>query len=87
MLATIKDTKNPRKTTLVVKDSTADDQIISFAKWDLPGPQQALHAEVTWHEDVKQEFLEKYRDLAESAKNRVVGDTSCYSKNFHSCSS
>jgi hypothetical protein len=79
-LTVVKDGQNPRKAVMVVRDSTEDNQIISFAKWDLPGPQSALHTNIIWHEDVKQEYLDKYHDLAESAKRRVIGDAKCYSK-------
>jgi hypothetical protein len=82
MLAILKDTQNPTKSILVVRDLSKDNQIISFAKWDLPGPQSALRADITWHADVRQEYLDKYHDLAESAKCRVVGDANCYSKIF-----
>lgn len=78
MLPAIRNTKDVRKAVLVVRDSTANDRIISFAKWDLPGAQGGLHSGITWHEDVKQEYLDVYHELAETAKQRVVGAKPCY---------
>ena len=81
MRAIIQEKKDPSKAVLVVRDSTVGTQIISFAKWDFPVNQPSSHSEVIWHEDVQEQYLDKYHDLAESAKQRVIGDTLCYSKN------
>lgn len=81
MKRTIQHTANSKKKILVVRDSNTKDQIISFAKWDLPispGLQQELHPGAQWHQDVRQEYLDTYHDLAEAAKQRVIGDTPCY---------
>ena len=81
MLHTIQNAQAAAKTVMVVRDTEAENQIISFAKWDLPGVSKVEHhAGVIWHEDVRQEFLEIYHKKAEHAKARVVGDTPCYRK-------
>lgn len=78
MKRTIENAANSKKKILVVRDSSRDDQIISFAKWDLPGVQEELHSGAQWHQDVRQEYLDTYHELAEAAKTRVIGDTPCY---------
>ncbi|KAF4635966.1 hypothetical protein G7Y89_g2126 [Cudoniella acicularis] len=82
MLHSIENLEASRKVVLVVRDSEAIDQIISFAKWDLPGIQQNHPVEVSWHEDVNQGFLKQYYNLAEAAKDRVVGKEKCYRMTF-----
>src|SRR5579859_4343946 len=48
MLYSIKK-QDARKAVLVVRDTDADNQIISFAKWDLPGLSEGVHHPgVTW---------------------------------------
>jgi hypothetical protein len=75
---------------MVVRDTEADGQIISFAKWDLPEkPKVIAHSDFTWPEGCGQEYLDENREKAGSAKNRVVGNKPCYRKNcislcFHS---
>ncbi|KAH7330224.1 hypothetical protein BKA65DRAFT_404889 [Rhexocercosporidium sp. MPI-PUGE-AT-0058] len=72
------------KAILVVRDTEREggepEQIIGFAKWDLPreGRKLVLHEGVTWPDDCRQEWLDKYHGLAEEAKERVVGGRSCY---------
>jgi hypothetical protein len=69
------------KAVLVVRDTDADNQIISFAKWDLPGLSKGVHHPgVTWPKDCRQEFLNEYHEKAEAAKTRVIGDRPCYRK-------
>ncbi|KAH7403429.1 amidase signature domain-containing protein [Cadophora sp. MPI-SDFR-AT-0126] len=73
------------KAILVVKDTEleGDEQIIAFAKWDLPTETKTeLHEGVTWPEDCQQEWLVRYHELAEAAKDRVVGDAKCYRLTF-----
>lgn len=74
------------KVVLVVRDPHSDNRIISFAKWDLPGVHQELPINVSWHDDVNLDFLSKYRELAEAAKQRVVGNKECYCKSSVSLS-
>lgn len=70
------------KAILIVKDTgLQDDQTISFAKWDLPTDvKQVLHEKVTWPEDCQQQWLDRYHELAEAAKERVLGNSKCYRK-------
>ncbi|RDL42058.1 Amidase signature enzyme [Venustampulla echinocandica] len=82
MLHAIETTETARKAVLVVRDSEANGQIISFAKWDLPGVLQDPKSHVLWHEDVRQEYLEDYLGLAGAAKDRVIGDAACYRLTF-----
>ncbi|EKD12040.1 uncharacterized protein L3040_003181 [Drepanopeziza brunnea f. sp. 'multigermtubi'] len=73
------------KAVLVVKDKELqENQIISFAKWDLPTDhaKQVLHEGITWPDDCQQESLDRYHELAEAAKERVVGKGKCYRMNF-----
>ncbi|KAH9212641.1 hypothetical protein DL95DRAFT_391363, partial [Leptodontidium sp. 2 PMI_412] len=63
------------KAILVVRDTELEggeeEQVIGFAKWDLPrkeGEEKlVLHEGVTWHEDCRTEWLDRYHDLAEEA--------------------
>lgn len=83
MLYTIHNAQAAGKVVMVVRDTEANNQIISFAKWDLPTVEKKAHHEgVTWHEDVRPEFLDSYHEKAERAKDRVVGDKPCYRKNY-----
>ena len=69
------------KVVLVVRDTDAENQIISFAKWDLPGLSKGPHhLGGSWPEDCQEQYLDEYYDKAEAAKNRVVGDRPCYRK-------
>ncbi|KAH8662912.1 amidase signature domain-containing protein [Tricladium varicosporioides] len=70
------------KAVLVIRDTHSDNQIISFAKWDLPGASQGLPIDVTWHEDVNQDFLTRYQEFAEAAKQRVIGNKKCFCMTF-----
>jgi hypothetical protein len=84
MLHTIQNAQAAGKAVMVVRDTEAENQIISFAKWDLPGASKVEHhVGVTWHEDVRKEFLGMYYEKAELAKARVVGDKVCYRKTRH----
>lgn len=78
MLLAIENLETVSKVVLVVRDSEANEQIISFAKWDLPGVPKHPKSNILWHEDVRQEYLEEYVGLAEAAKDRVVGNAPCY---------
>jgi len=75
---------------LVVRDTEADGQIISFAKWDLPEKlKDIVHSDITWPEDCRREYLDEYHEKAGFAKNRIIGNKPCYRKNcislcFHS---
>lgn len=69
------------KAILVVKDTELEeqDQIIAFAKWNLPSEGKVgFHEGVTWPQDCKQEWLDAYHELAEKAKERVIGGGKCY---------
>ena len=81
LLHTIQNVQAAGKAVMVVRDTEAENQIIGFAKWDLPSvSNKEYHAGVTWHMDVRQEFLDVYYEKAERAKARVIGDKSCYRK-------
>jgi hypothetical protein len=82
MLHTIQEGETSRKVVLVVRDSAAGDQIIGFAKWDLPGLAKGtpVHPDVTWPAECRKEFLDEYHTKAEAAKERVMGDGECYRK-------
>jgi len=90
VLNTIRNREGCGTIVLVVRDTEADGQIISFAKWDLPGkPKDIVHSDITWPEDCRQEYLDEYHEKAGSAKNRIIGNKPCYRKNcislcFHS---
>lgn len=80
-LQIIRDGEISGKIVLVVRETEADNQIISFAKWDLPQRSEGIfQAEITWPESCRQEYLDEYYEKAESAKNRVVGNKPCYRK-------
>jgi hypothetical protein len=80
-LSTIRNGESCGKAVLVVRDTEADGQIISFAKWDLPHSSKSIfHSDIVWPEDCRQEFRDEYHDKAEAAKNRVNGDRPCYRK-------
>ncbi|KAL5313868.1 hypothetical protein ACEPPN_018291 [Leptodophora sp. 'Broadleaf-Isolate-01'] len=78
------------KAILVVRDTELEggeeEQVIGFAKWDLPkkeGEEKlVLHEGVTWHEDCRTEWLDRYHDLAEEAMERVLGGERCYRLTF-----
>lgn len=74
----MRDLQDPGKALMVVRDSETS-RIVSFAKWDLPGPARH-HADVTWPDGCQQQFLDEYYEKAEAAKKRVMGDTPCYCK-------
>jgi hypothetical protein len=77
----IQNGQNCGKVILVVRETEAKNQIISFAKWDLPEISKApLHSDITWPTGCRQEYLDEYHEKAEAAKNRVVGDRPCYRK-------
>ena len=82
MLQTIKAGEESGRVVLVVRDTDAENRIISFAKWDLPGLEEgtAVHPDVSWPQDCRQEFLDEYHERAEEAKKRVVGEKECYRK-------
>jgi hypothetical protein len=73
--------QDPGKALMVVRD-TETNRIVSFAKWDLPGPGNS-HADLTWPEGCQQRYLDEYHEQAEAAKKRVIGDTPCYCKRFN----
>ncbi|CZR60851.1 uncharacterized protein PAC_10747 [Phialocephala subalpina] len=84
MLASIQRGEQSRKAVLVVRDTEAGDKIISFAKWDLPGPAPELKAlqisDITRVEGCNKRYLDEYVVKAEDAKMRVIGNTPCYRK-------
>ncbi|CZS90528.1 related to DUR1,2-urea amidolyase [Rhynchosporium graminicola] len=70
---------------LIVKDTNLEkqEQIIAFAKWDLPtGKKVVLHERVTWPDFCRREWLDGYHELAEAAKERVMGSAKCYRLTF-----
>ena len=83
-LGIIQNMHNTEKIVLVVRD-TETDQIISFAKWDLPNLSTGhAHAGVTWPDGCRQEYLESYYEKAEAAKRRAIGNSPCYRKTYSS---
>jgi hypothetical protein len=77
----IQNGENGGKIVLVVRDTEANNQIISFAKWDLPNISKATsHSDITWPTGCRQEYLDEYHEKAEAAKNRVIRDRPCYRK-------
>ncbi|PQE31025.1 allophanate hydrolase protein [Rutstroemia sp. NJR-2017a WRK4] len=84
VIETVK-TGNPDKIDLVVRD-TEIDQIISFAKYDLPsisviGDDHAF-SELWPPKESRRDLLEKYATTAEAAKKRVLGVNPCYRMTF-----
>ncbi|TVY42845.1 Allophanate hydrolase [Lachnellula subtilissima] len=83
LLHTIQNVQTAGKAVMVVRDTDAENEIIGFAKWDLPSvSNKEYHAGVKWHMDVRKEFLDVYHEKAERAKVRVIGDKSCYRLTF-----
>ncbi|TVY48582.1 Allophanate hydrolase [Lachnellula occidentalis] len=83
LLHAIQNAQTAGKAVVIVRDTEAENQIIGFAKWDLPGvSNKGNQAGVTWHKDVRQELLDVYHEKAERAKVRVVGDKPCYRLTF-----
>jgi hypothetical protein len=82
VIETVK-TGNPDKIDLVVRD-TEIDQIISFAKYDLPSisviDDDHAFSELWPPKESRQDLLEKYSTTAEAAKRRVLGVNPCYRK-------
>ncbi|KAE8441838.1 hypothetical protein EG329_004239 [Mollisiaceae sp. DMI_Dod_QoI] len=82
MLASIRGGEQSRKAILVVKDTEADEKIISFAKWDLPGSASESFdlqvPDITCVDECNKGYLEQYVAKAEAVKERVTGDNSCY---------
>ncbi|PQE12583.1 hypothetical protein CJF30_00002477 [Rutstroemia sp. NJR-2017a BBW] len=84
VIETVK-TGNPDKIDLVVRD-TEIDQIISFAKYDLPsisviGDDHAF-SELWPPKESRRDLLEKYATMAEAGKKRVLGVNPCYRMTF-----
>ena len=67
------------KIVLVVRDPEADNQIIGFAKWDLPTVRKS-NSDITWPEGCQQQYLDEYHEKADAVKNRVMGNKPCYRK-------
>jgi hypothetical protein len=83
----IQNGRSSGKVILVVRDTQIDNQIISFAKWDLPETSAgSSHSDITWPVGCRQEYLDEYQEKAESTKNRIIGDTGCYRKPYISLS-
>ncbi len=81
MLDIIQTGQDSGKVVMVVRDTEADNQIISFAKWVLPTVSEAAHpAEPPWPKDCREDLLNQYREKADAVKSRVVGDQPCYRK-------
>jgi hypothetical protein len=78
MFATIQN-DHSGKVVLVVRDTDAENQIIGFAKWDLPELSKKPFGSA-WPEDCQEQYLNEYYDKAEAAKNRVIGEQPCYRK-------
>ncbi|KAK0104583.1 hypothetical protein ONS95_004869 [Cadophora gregata] len=73
------------KAILVVKDAELEvnEQVIAFAKWDLPTEgKAALHEGITWPDDCQHEWLDRYHDLAEAMKHRIIWEAKCYRLTF-----
>jgi len=78
----VRDLQDPGKALMVMRD-TETRQIVSFAKWDLPGPPRP-HVDTEWSEDCQQQYLDEYYEKADAARKRVVGDELCYCMIHHS---
>ncbi|KUJ20308.1 amidase signature enzyme [Mollisia scopiformis] len=86
MLASIQGGRQSGKAVFVVRDTEANDKIVSFAKWDLPGPAAESPnlsvQDITCIEGCNKEYLDQYVSKAEAAKFRVVGNKPCYRLTF-----
>lgn len=74
------DIKDPKSAVLVVRD---EDEMISFAKWSLPVRQDGeTYAEAPWlwPEGTDWEVLDRWAEVVESAKDRVIEEVPCYRK-------
>lgn len=84
MLGSIQAGERSKKAVLVVRDTEANDKIISFAKWDLPRPvsksEDPQVPDITCVEGCIKQYLVEYVTKAEDAKTRVIGNTPCYRK-------
>jgi hypothetical protein len=81
LLYTIQNAQVSGKAVMVVRDTEAESQIISFAKWNLPNLSKGgYHVGAAWHVDTRQDLLDLYHEKADNALARVIGDRSCYRK-------
>lgn len=71
------DTRDPTKAVLVVKDGN---DIISFAKWDLPVCEGEAYVEMpwAWPNGTNLAVLDGWKEKVEEAEKRVVGGQQCY---------
>ncbi len=76
------DIRDPKKAVLVVKDGN---EIISFAKWDLPVIEGERYVERpwVWPEGTNLAVLDEWMEKVEEAEERVVGGQECYRKLNH----
>ena len=72
--------RDPLSAVLVARDPISQ-EIVSFAKWDLPQGPDAVKEETEtfkWSKGCCQRYLDEYAALAEGAKKRAIGDLPCY---------
>ena len=77
----VRDLQDPGKELMVVRDSETG-QVVSFAKWDLPGPTKH-YDDISWPKECRQLLIDEYYEKAKAARKRVMGDTPCYCKSFN----
>jgi hypothetical protein len=76
---TIKCLRDPRRGVLVAQDS-ASGEVASFAKWEQPAATEAEAETEDWPVEANREWMDRYGELAEEVKKRVMGERPCYRK-------
>ena len=73
------DIRDPKKAVLVVKDGN---DIVSFAKWDLPVFEGEAYVESpwVWPDGTNLAVLDEWMEKVEEAEERVLGGQQCYRK-------
>ena len=76
------DMRDPKKAVLIVKDGN---DIISFAKWDLPVFEGETYVERpwVWPEGTNLAILHEWMEKVKGAEERVIGGQECYRKLDH----
>ena len=75
------DIADPNIAVLVVRnDVDGADEVISFAKWNLPARRGEVCVEAPWlwPEGTDKGVLEEWSGIMEEAKGRVLGEEDCY---------
>jgi hypothetical protein len=68
------------KGVLVARDPVSR-EIVSFIKWEISRPDDKTaqpNCEQPWPESCVLEYLDKYTELAEAAKGKIMGQKPCY---------